>query len=207
MIRTERHNISPHVGGVVLSPAWIGRRRQIGAVIIWINNGIRSHRQDLFHDRVKGRTARTLNAQKVPLTSGRFGLTIVAHNIDNPLQVGRHGMFGNIPGPGLPGRRHGLLTDHRLFANRTTVIKAGQFAEAVGVNRVTTGKVLRRLATAKHVLAADGTVVLVLVFEALVRLEYRDRNAHAAFVAVTKGFHTADTAETALNAVKGLLGH
>jgi hypothetical protein len=39
-----------------------------------------------------------------------------------------------------------------------------------------------------------------------VRLEYRDRNAHAAFVAVTKGFHTADTAETALNAVKGLLG-
>lgn len=115
-------------------------------------------------------------------------------------------MLRNIPRPRFPRRRHTLLTHHGLFANGAAVIKAREFAETVGVNGVAAGQVLGGLATTKHVFAADGTVVLVLVLEALVGGKDRDGNAHAALVAVAKGFAAPDAAETAFFAVKGLFG-
>ena len=122
---------------------WWGSATIVAAVIVAINNGIGSYGNDLFHHGVKGRTARTLNPQKVPLSSMRFGFTVIAHNVDNALQIGRHGVLGNIPGSGFPGRRHGLLTHHSLFANGTTVVKAGEFTKAMRVNGVSTGQILR----------------------------------------------------------------
>ena len=68
------------------------------------------------------------------------------------------------------------------------------------------GQVLRRLAAAKHVLATHGTIILVLVLEALVRLEDAHGNAHTALVAVAKVFRTADAAKAALLAMEGFLG-
>ena len=91
----------------------------------------------LFHDGIERATAGTLNAQKVPLPVGRLDLAIVAHDIHHALQIGRHGVFGNISGPRLPGRRHALLTDDGLFANGAAIVKSGEFAEAVCMNRVT----------------------------------------------------------------------
>ena len=80
---------------------------------------------------------RALNAKEVPLQAGAFRFAIVAHDINDALQVRGHGVFGNIAGPGLPRRGHTLLTDDRFLTNRTAVIKARQFTEAMGVNGVT----------------------------------------------------------------------
>jgi len=135
-----------------------------------------------------------------------LGLTVIAHDIDHALQISRHGMFGNVTSPGLPGRRHALLTHHRLFANRATVIKASQFSEAVCMYGMATRQVLRRLARREHVFAADRTVVLVLVLEALVRVKDTDRDAHAAFATMTESFDATDAAKAALLAMKGLFG-
>lgn len=95
-------------------------------------------------------------------------------------------MIGNVPSPGFPGGSHALLTDDRLFTDRAAIVKAGEFAKAMCVNGVTTREVLGRLAGREHVLAADRTVVLVLVFEALVGFKDTDGDTHAAFLAVSK---------------------
>lgn len=143
----------------------------------------------------------------MPVPSVALGLTIVAHNIDDPLQVGRHGMFRNVSRPGLPGCRHGLLGNDCLFANGAAIIKSSQFAEAVGMNGVAAGQVLRRLARGEHIFSTDGTVVLVLVLEALVGVKDADRDAHAALIAMPKGLSTTHAAESTFVAMKGFLGH
>ena len=134
----------------------------------------------------------------------RFCLAIVAHDIDNTLQIRGHGMFRNISGTGFPRGGHTLLADHSLFANGTAVIKARKFAEAMRVDGVSAGQILWRLARTEHIFSADWAVVLVLVLEALVGIEYANRNAHAAFVAVTEGFDTTDTAKSTLITVEWL---
>jgi hypothetical protein len=58
------------------------------------------------------------------------------------------------------------------------------------------------LARGKHVFAADGAIVFVLVLETVVCIEHADRDAHAALLAMLKGFDTADSTEAALNAMK-----
>lgn len=115
-------------------------------------------------------------------------------------------MLGNITSSCFPGRCHGLLTHNCLLANGATVVEACELAKAVCVNGVSTGQILRRLATAKHVFATNGTVVLVLVLEALVRLKDRDGYAHATLVAVAKSFHSTHTAETTLYTMEGFFG-
>lgn len=142
----------------------------------------------------------------MPLLSVTLGFTIIAHDINDPLQVGRHGMLRNVPGSRLPRRRHALLTHDSLFANGTTIVKAGQFTKAVRMNGMSTRQVLRRLPRGKHVFATHGAIVLVLVLETLVGVKDRDGNAHATLVAVTKGFDAANATKAALNAMKGLFG-
>ena len=135
-----------------------------------------------------------------------FDFAIVAHDIHNPLQIRRHGVFRDITSPGFPSSCHRLLTNNSLFTNGATVVKARKFSKAVGVNGVSAGQILRRLATAEHVFTANWTIVFILVLEALVRLKDRDGNAHAALVAVAEGFDTAHTAESTLHTMKGLFG-
>ena len=91
----------------------------------------------LFDDGIERTATGALNAQKVPLPVRRFGFAIVAHDIHHTLQIGGHGVFRNVSGPRLPGRRHALLTDDGLFANGAAIVKSGEFAEAVCMNRVT----------------------------------------------------------------------
>lgn len=76
----------------------------------------------------------------MPLPVGRLGFAIVAHNVHHALQIGWHGVFRNVSSPRLPGRRHALLTDDGLLANGAAVVKSGEFAEAVRMNRVTCDK-------------------------------------------------------------------
>ena len=138
-----------------------------------------------------------------------LGFAIVAHNVDHTLQVGRHGLFGNVSSTRFPGSRHALLGDNRLFANGTAVIKAGKLAEAMCVNGMTAWKILWRLAGGKHVFAADGTVILVLILEAVVAFKDMNTNAHAALVTVTEVFGATNATKATLIAVKGFLrlGH
>lgn len=115
-------------------------------------------------------------------------------------------MFCNVPRPGLPGSRHGLLRDDSLLADGAAIIKASKLAEAMSVNGVTTWQILRRLAGGKHVFATYRTVVLVLVLETVVSVEDVDADTHAALSAVPEGFYTTDSTETAFIAMKGFLG-
>ena len=147
----------------------------------------------------------TLNSQEVPLTTNRFCFTVVAYNVNHTLQIGRHGVFRNVPRTGFPSRRHALLAHYSLFANRTAVVESGKFAKAMGMNGVAAGKILRGLARGEHVFSAHGTIVLIFVLEAMVRFKDTDRDAHAALGAVTKGFLTSHTTKSTLAAVKGFL--
>jgi hypothetical protein len=83
-------------------------------------------------------------------------------------------MLGNITRSRLPCGRHARLTDYSLFANGTAVIETGQFAKTVSMNRMPTRQVLWRLATRKHVFSAHGTIVLVLILEALMLFKHAD---------------------------------
>lgn len=162
--------------------------------------------QYLLHNCIEGVARWTLYSKKVPVSRMRLGFTIIAHNVHHSLQVWWHGLLGNIPCPRLPGGCHGLLRHDRLLANWTTIIKAGQLTEAMGMNRVATRQILRRLTRGKHVFAADWTIVLVLVLEAIVRVEDVNRNAHAALATMSERLNTADAAKATFVAVKRFLG-
>mmetsp|Transcript_2534 Transcript_2534/g.6848 ORF Transcript_2534/g.6848 Transcript_2534/m.6848 type:complete len:224 (+) Transcript_2534:1063-1734(+) len=159
----------------------------------------------LILHRIERTAVGALRSQEVPILPQTLRLTIVADDVHHPLQIGWHGMLGNVAGPCLPRGSHGLLRDDGLFADRTAVVESGKFPEAMGVDGMTAGQVLRRLARGKHVLSTDGTVVLVLVLEALVGVENADRNAHAAFVAMHEGFPSTDSAESALMTMEWFL--
>jgi hypothetical protein len=165
----------------------------------------RSSTHNLLHHRVEGVAFRALNAQKVPFAVVTLGFAVVAHDVDNALQVAGHGMFGNVPGARFPCGGHALLADDRLFANGAAIIKAGKLAKTVCVNGVSAGKILGRLSAGKHVFATHRAVVLVLVAKALMGVEDTDGDAHAALAAVAKGFDASDATKAALSAMEGLL--
>jgi hypothetical protein len=128
----------------------------------------------LFDYRIEGVAARALDSQKMPVSSMTFRFAIVAHDIHNTLQISRHGVLSNISGTGFPSSCHTLLTDYRLFANGASIIKASQFSKAVRMNGMATWKILWRLARREHVFPADGAIVFVLVFEALMSIKDAD---------------------------------
>jgi hypothetical protein len=101
----------------------------------------------------------TLDAQKVPVAILTARLAIVAHYVDHTGQIGGHGLHLDVPGAGGPRGRHGLLTDDGLLADGAAVVETGQLAEAVGVDGVAAGQILRRLAGGEHILAANRTIV------------------------------------------------
>ncbi len=156
-----------------------GRSRRVGRHSRCIGG---TSAQNLLHNCVEAAAAGALNPEKVPLSIGRLGLTVIAHDIHRTLEIGWHGVLGNVPGAGFPRGRHALLTDDGLLANGAAIIKASQFAEAMGVNGVPARQILRTLSTAKHIFTADGTIVLVLVLEALVAFKDANADAHAALV-------------------------
>jgi hypothetical protein len=114
-------------------------------------------------------------------------------------------MFGNISGSCFPGCCHALLRDHGLFTDGAPIIKSSQFTEAMGMNGMSTRQILRRLPGGEHIFAANGTIVLVLVLEALVCIEDTHRDTHAAFIAVAECFHSSHTTKSAAVAMKGFL--
>ena len=74
------------------------------------------------------------------------------------------------------------------------------------VNGVTAWQILWRLARGKHIFAADRTVVLVLVLEAVVAMEDIDADTHATFPAMSEGLYATNSAETTFIAMEGFLG-
>jgi hypothetical protein len=70
----------------------------------------------------------------VPVATTTLGLTIVAHDIDNPLKIRRHWLFGNVSSTSFPSGSHALLRDYSLFANGAAIVKARKFAKAMSMN-------------------------------------------------------------------------
>jgi hypothetical protein len=105
-----------------------------------------SRTYDLLDNGIKRVAARTLNTQEMPVSAWGFHFTVIAHNVNNSLQIGWHGLFCNIARPGLPRSRHGLLRDDSLLANGTAIVKASELAEAMSVNSVAAWQILWRLA-------------------------------------------------------------
>ena len=66
-------------------------------------------------------------------------------------------------------------------------------------------QILWRLTRREHVFSAHRAIVLVLIFETLVGIEYTYRYAHAAFITMAEGICTSDSAKTALGAMEWLL--
>jgi hypothetical protein len=70
-----------------------------------------------------------------------------------------------------------------------------------------TGQILRCLAAAEHVFAADRAVIFVLVVHAIVNSINRIGNAHATRIAMVEVFTSTDTAKSTFLAMKRLLVH
>lgn len=75
----------------------------------------------------------------------------------------------------------------------------------MSVNGVAAWQILWRLARRKHIFAADRTVVLVLVLEAVMTMEDIDADTHAALPAMSEGLYATNSAETTFVAMEGFL--
>ena len=102
-----------------------------------------SRQYNLVHDSIERLAVQTLHAQKVPRL--RFGslFTIIAGDIDNTTQIRWDRLEGNSLRHGVPGRHHAFACFGRLFANRTTRVVRRQLPEAIPVNGVPTGHLVR----------------------------------------------------------------
>lgn len=148
-----------------------------------------------------------LDTEKVPLLSVTHLLAVNAHDINDALKLFWHGVFRNLSPSSLPSSCHTLLADNRFLAEWASIIKTCKFSKAMRVNRMTTGEILGRLPAAEHVFIANTAIVLVLVWDALVRVEDTNTDAHAAPVAMAKRLHSSNAAKPALLAVERLLRH
>jgi hypothetical protein len=162
---------------------------------------------DLFDHRVEGAALRTLNPEKVPLATRAFLFAIDAHDINQPLKLGRHRVLFDLPPTRIPGSSHAFLRNDRLLTQRTSVVETSKLSKTVRMDGVSTGQILGGLSRAEHVFNANWASVLVLVRNALVRSENGYADAHATLVAVPKRFDPSDSAQPTEGAMKWLLRH
>mmetsp|Transcript_9715 Transcript_9715/g.28962 ORF Transcript_9715/g.28962 Transcript_9715/m.28962 type:complete len:294 (+) Transcript_9715:1145-2026(+) len=167
---------------------------------------LRTGTKHLFYNSIERAAMTTLDPQKVPVVCITLCFAVVAHDVYYPLQVTRHRMFCDISCASLPCSCHGLLGYNCLFANGATVIKTGQLAKAMGVDRMATGQILGRLARREHIFSAHWTVIFVFILETPMSLKHIHRNAHTTFGAMPKVLLTTDTAEATLVAMKRFFG-
>jgi len=85
---------------------------------------------------IEATAIRALDAKKVKIAIFALGFAIVAHNIDDPGEVGRHRLHSDIPGASGPSSGHRSAGHHRLFADWAAVVEAAELAETVGVDGV-----------------------------------------------------------------------
>ena len=132
-------------------------------------------------------------------------LAVVAGDGNDPGQVGGDGLEGDAHGHGLPGRGHLIVGFGRLLADGTAGVERGELSEAVPVDGVAAGHLVRGRAGAEEVLLADGAVGHVLAGLAVVIVEEEGVDAHAAIVAMLEVLPASDAAKAAVGAVVGLL--
>lgn len=156
-----------------------------------------------FNNSVETATIGALHTQKVPRQVRTLDLTIIAHDIHRPRQIFRHRLALNIRCSFCPCRCHGSLTHNRLFTNGTPIIKSRQLPETVRVNCMSTGQILRGVPGGVHILPADGTVVLILIPQTIVRLECFVVDTHGTLVAMAKFVCSSNSTKSAFVTVEG----
>ena len=158
-----------------------------------------------LHDGVERRAGAALHSEEVPRAIVFGPLAVVADDGHGLRQVGGNGLQFDAHGHGIPRRLHPLVRFGRLLADGAAGIVGGQLAEAVPVDGVAAGHLVRGRAGAEEVLLADGAVLHVLADLAVVLGEEGGVDAHAAVVAVAEVLGPTDSAEAALGTVVGTL--
>ena len=93
----------------------------------------------------------------------------------------------------------------RLFAHWTTSIKRRELTEAVPVNGMATGHFVARHSTREQVLLADWTIGHIFPRLAIVIVEQKTVNTHAAVFTVAEVLPAPDATESTLLAMVGVL--
>lgn len=150
-----------------------------------------------------------LHPQKVPGSCVFAFLTIVTGNVDHASQLGRYRLHGDTCRHGIPSGHHPFARFRCLFANGTATVMHSELSEAVPVNRVSTGHLVRCATGTKQVLLTDRAVATVLARFAIVAFVEALVDAHATFVAMLEVFFAPDAAKTTVRAVVGcfFVGH
>jgi len=167
---------------------------------------VRSDPSDTLHHRVEGRARPALNPEEVPGPVLVRPLAVVAHNGDGLRKVGGDRLQLDAHGHRVPGWLHPLVRLGRLLAHGTARVVRGQLPEAVPVDGMAAGHLVRRRAGAEEVLLADGAVLHVLAYLAVVLREEGGVDAHSAVLTVAEVFRASDAAEAAIGAVVRALG-
>ena len=132
-------------------------------------------------------------------------LTVIAGNGHDPGQIRRDGLQRDAHGHGLPGRGHLLVGFSSLLAHGAASVERREFAEAVPVDGMAAGHLVRGRTRAEQILLADGAVRHVLARLAVVIVEEEGINAHAAVMTVLEVLPATDSAEATVGAMVGLL--
>ena len=182
-------------GCLSLGRVRIGRRKE--------GVGVRPDHGNPLDDGIERRAGPALNSEKVPCAIFIGTLAVVADDGHGLGQIRRDGLQFDAHGHGIPRRLHPLVRFGRLLAYGAAGIMGGQLAEAVPVDGVAAGHLVRGRTGAEQVLLADGTILHVLADLAVVLSKERGVDAHAAIVAVAEVFGPTDATEAALGTVVG----
>ena len=182
-------------GCLPLGRVRIGRRKE--------GVGVRPDHGNPLHDGIERRAGPALNSEEVPCAILIGTLAVVADDGHGLGQIRRDGLQFDAHGHGIPRRLHPLVRFGRLLADGTAGIMGGQLTEAVPVDGVAAGHLVRGRAGAEQILLADGTILHVLADLAVVLGKERGVDAHAAVIAVAEVFGPTDTTEAALCTVVG----
>ena len=131
--------------------------------------------------------------------------TVIAGDGNDPGQIRGDGLQGDAHGHGLPSRGHLFVRFGRLLAYGTASVERRELSEAVPVDGMATGHLVRGRTGAEQILLADGAVGHVLARLAVVIVEEEGINAHTAVMAVLEVLPATDSAEATVGAMVGLL--
>ena len=184
-------------GCLPLGRVRIGRRKE--------GVGVRPDHGNPLHDGIERRAGPALNSEEVPCAILIGTLAVVADDGHGLGQIRRDGLQFDAHGHGIPRRLHPFVRFSSLLAHGTAGIMSGQLAEAVPVDGVAAGHLVRGRTGAEEVFLTDGAVGHVLARLAVVIIEKEGINARAAVMTVLEVLPATDSAEATVGAMVRLL--
>lgn len=154
---------------------------------------------------IERRALHALDAKEVPPAVPIALLTVIAGNGNDPGQIRRDGLQGDAHGHGLPSRGHLFVRFSSLLAYGAASVERRELSEAVPVDGMATGHLVRGRTGAEQILLTNGAVGHVLARLAVVIIEKEGIDTHSTVMAVLEVLSPTDSAEATVGAVVGLL--